>query len=134
MQTVLVIEDNRSIMMVNERVLTKAGYHVLGAADGEQALLVARDNIPDLILLDMMLPKLGGEEVLRSLKQNPATAPIPVIVVTSLSQKNEEKLRDEGAAAFLDKNNLFNNPEFLLQAVGKILAKNKAIAKLPVLT
>jgi CheY-like chemotaxis protein len=123
MQTVLVIEDNKPVMMANERVLTKAGYHVLGAADGEEALLAAQRSIPDLILLDMMLPKLSGEQVLRSLKGNPATAKIPVIIVTSLSQKNEEGLRDDGAAAFLDKNNLLNNSQFLVQAAGRILGK-----------
>src|SRR5579864_4979360 len=76
------------------------------ASDGEEALLIAHDRIPDLILLDMMLPKLGGSEVLRALKKDPVTASIPVIVLSGLAQKNEEKLMQEGAAAFFEKSKL----------------------------
>jgi putative two-component system response regulator len=57
-----------------------------------EALSVAHQSHPDLILLDMMLPKLDGPSVLRALKADPLTAQIPVAVVTGLSQKNEEKL------------------------------------------
>jgi putative two-component system response regulator len=57
-----------------------------------EALSVAHESHPDLILLDMMLPKLDGPSVLRALKADPLTAQIPVAVVTGLSQKNEEKL------------------------------------------
>jgi putative two-component system response regulator len=57
-----------------------------------EALSVAHQSHPDLILLDMMLPKLDGPSVLRALKADPLTAQIPVVVVTGLSQKNEEKL------------------------------------------
>jgi len=76
------------------------------AADGEEALRVANEKMPDIILLDMMLPKLSGPEVLRALKANPATSAIPVIVLTSLSQKNEEKLLRDGADAYFEKSRL----------------------------
>ena len=68
--------------MANESVLSRAGYKVVTASDGEEALLIAHDRIPDLILLDMMFPKLEGPEVRRALKQNPVTASIPVIVLS----------------------------------------------------
>jgi CheY-like chemotaxis protein len=86
--------------------LSRAGYQVSAAADGEEALQVANDRLPDIILLDMMLPKISGPQVLKALKANPATMHIPVIVLTSLSQKNEEKLVNEGAAAYFEKSAL----------------------------
>ena len=96
---VLLVDDSKFLRMANERALSKAGYDVSTAADGEEALRVANDKLPDVILLDMMLPKLSGPEVLRALKENPATVDIPVIVLSSLSQRNEEKLLKEGAVA-----------------------------------
>ena len=69
--------------MASGRVLAKAGYNILNAADGEEALRSAYENLPDLILLDMLLPKLGGQQVLHALKSNPETAHIPVIVLSS---------------------------------------------------
>ena len=89
---VLLVDDSKFLRMANERALSKAGFEVSTAADGEEALQVANDKLPDIILLDMMLPKISGPEVLRALKANPATMDIPVIVLTSLSQRNEEKL------------------------------------------
>ena len=63
--TVLLVEDSKFQKLVNERMLHKAGYTVLTASDGEEALRLARETIPDIILLDMLLPKLGGREVCR---------------------------------------------------------------------
>ena len=82
---VLLVDDSKFLRMANERALSRAGYEVSTAADGEEALRVAHDKLPDIILLDMMLPKISGPEVLKALKGNPATMNIPVIVLTSLS-------------------------------------------------
>lgn len=87
------------------------------AGDGDEALALAGSNIPDLIVLDMMLPKLSGPEVLRSLKKNDRTARIPVVVLSSLSQNNGAKLMQEGADAFLEKASLLENPSRLLEAI-----------------
>jgi len=103
---VLVVEDSKFLRIATERALSRAGFAVSTAADGEEALQVANDQLPDIILLDMMLPKLSGTDVLRALKANPATVDIPVIVLTSLSQRNEEKLLSEGAAAYFEKSTL----------------------------
>jgi DNA-binding response OmpR family regulator len=65
---ILLIEDSKFQRIANERALVKAGYGVIQARDGEEGLRIARENIPDLILLDMMLPKLSGLDVLRALK------------------------------------------------------------------
>ncbi len=103
---VLLVEDSKFLRMANECALCRAGYLVSTAADGEQALQVANDTLPDIILLDMMLPKISGPDVLKALKANPATRNIPVVVLTSLSQKNEEKLMHEGAVAYFEKSAL----------------------------
>ncbi|MGA7288967.1 MAG: response regulator [Terriglobales bacterium] len=103
---VLLVEDSKFLRMANEKALSKAGFEVITAADGEEALKVANDKLPDIILLDMMLPKISGTVVLKALKANPATANIPVIVLTSMSQVNEEKLLGAGAAAYFEKSSL----------------------------
>lgn len=107
---ILVVEDSVAIRRENERVLIKTGYEVICAADGPSALLMAREQKPDLILLDLMLPKMSGTVVLRRLKENPLTASIPVVVVSGLSGRNREKLIEEGAEEYLEKNTLIPRP------------------------
>ena len=102
-KTLLLVEDSKFQKIATERMLNRAGYLVLSAADGEEALTLAREAIPDLILLDMLLPKLGGLEVLHTLKTRPATSRIPVIVLSSLPQTNAESLIMDGAAGYFEK-------------------------------
>jgi len=111
-----------------KRILVEAGFGVVDVSDGEEALQLARQSRPDLIILDMLLPKMGGELVLRSLKQDPATTNVPVIVVSSLSQNNAEKLKDEGAIAYVEKSklDLMTGGENLLRLVNAVLRKGKA--------
>jgi CheY-like chemotaxis protein len=122
---VLLVEDSKFLRMATERALSNAGYLVSTASDGEEALRVAKDKLPDIILLDMMLPKISGPNVLKALKENPATMHIPVIVITSLSQKNEEKLLSEGAAAYFEKSALAldQNSTRLADTVEMVLAR-----------
>ena len=101
--TILLVEDSRFLRITGERALTRLGHRVIGVGDGAEALRVAREDLPDLILLDMMLPKMTGPEVLEILKKDPATLHIPVIVLSGLSQKNEAKLLQSGAAAYFEK-------------------------------
>ena len=105
---VLLVEDSKLLKIAGERMLTKAGFLVTTAQDGEEALRIARHNVPDLIVLDMLLPKLGGEQVLQALKGDPLTADIPVIILSSLSQQNEERLKEAGAIAYFEKANLID--------------------------
>jgi CheY-like chemotaxis protein len=84
-------------------------------------LSVARDSRPDVILLDMMLPKLDGPLVLRARTADPSTAQIPVVVVTGLSQKNEERLLYDGATAFVGKDQLQTSNEALPYMIKKVL-------------
>ena len=125
---VLLIEDSKFQRLANERALVKAGYGVIHAADGEQGLRAACEKLPDLILLDMMLPKVSGLDVLRALKGDPLVKHIPVIVLSGLGQANEAKLLKEGAAAFFVKseNSLENNSSSLIQAVEAVLTNAKA--------
>jgi CheY-like chemotaxis protein len=120
---ILLIEDSKFQRIANERALVRAGYSVLHAGDGDEGLRVARDKIPDLILLDMMLPKLSGLDVLRALKGDELVKHIPVIVLSGLGQSTEAKLLSEGASAFLVKSekSLQNNSSDLIQAVDRII-------------
>jgi CheY-like chemotaxis protein len=95
-----------SCVFATERALARAGYDVSSATDGEQALEIARKLRPDLILLDMLLPKLPGPEVLKALKKDLRTADIPVVVVTGLWQKNAPRLQHDGAFGYLEKSEL----------------------------
>jgi CheY-like chemotaxis protein len=103
---ILLVEDSKAIRRENEGALLKAGYEVISAEDGETALRMAREQRPDLILLDMILPKVSGPEVLRSLKGDRSTAPIPVVVLSSLSEKNRQKLLEAGAEEYLEKSSM----------------------------
>jgi CheY-like chemotaxis protein len=103
---VLLVEDSKFLRVMTERVLSRAGFLVSTAADGEEALRIAKEQLPDIVLLDMMIPKISGPDVLKALKENPATTHIPVIVLSSLSQQNEERLIGQGAAAYFEKSTL----------------------------
>lgn len=107
---ILLVEDSKPMRRENESALLKAGYEVITAEDGESALLAAKNEKPDLILLDMILPKMSGPEVLKHLKDDPATAAIPVVVLSSLTEKNREKLMEEGADDYLEKGSLMPGP------------------------
>jgi len=120
-KTVLIVDDSRFFRTATERTLVKCGYSIISASDGEEGLRIAREKLPGLILLDMLLPKLDGAGVLRRLKADPVTAKIPVIVLTSLSQRNEEKLVKDGAAGFVEKDQLTKDPQPLLQAITRLL-------------
>jgi CheY-like chemotaxis protein len=106
MTKILLVDDSKFLRLATERALARAGYEVSTAADGERALEIARENHPDLILLDMLLPKMTGPDVLKALKADPATAGIAVVVFTGLSHKNAARLQQDGAYAFFEKSEL----------------------------
>jgi DNA-binding response OmpR family regulator len=131
---ILLIEDSKFQRIANGRALIKAGYDVIHAGDGDEGLRIARENMPDLILLDMMLPKLSGLDVLRALKADVLVKHIPVVVLSGLGQANETKLLMEGAAAFLVKSetSLENDSSLLIRSVQGALAGTKARIQRPV--
>ena len=128
--TILLVDDSRLLRTANHRALLRAGYDVIDAEDGQRGLELAQERLPDLILLDMMLPKVSGPEVLRTLKNDPRTNLIPVIVLSALSHKNKEKLEHDGAAGYVEKSDdlLKNDSALLVQAIQEVLG---ARPKLP---
>ncbi len=106
MTKILLVDDSKFLRLATERALARAGYDVRSATDGESALNMAREIRPDVILLDMLLPKMTGPDVLKALKRDPATAGIAVVAFTGLSQKNAIRLQRDGACAFLEKSDL----------------------------
>jgi len=104
---VLLIEDDRFLRRACEAGLRKQGFDVLTADDGEEGLRCAREHVPDLILLDMLMPKLSGIETLEILKREERTRGIPVVILSNTSdQSDRDKARDLGAADYLVKASL----------------------------
>jgi len=131
--TILLVDDSRFLRTANERALAKAGYNVITAADGEEGLRLASERRPDLVILDLMLPKLSGVELLRALRKDPATAETPIMILSSLPQRNESKLVSEGATAYFEKSMLESSQgtQPFLSAVADLLrsTKRKAATK-----
>jgi CheY-like chemotaxis protein len=127
---ILLVEDSKFLRLATERALARAGYTVDSAVDGDEALQLAREKMPDLILLDMLLPKMTGLDVLKALKADPATRGIPVVVMTGMSQKNAARLKQDGAIGFLEKSalELDKGSEKLLSALREIIGKLPARA------
>ncbi len=127
MTKTLLVDDSKFLRLATERALARAGYEVSTATDGANALEIAREKRPDLILLDMLLPKMTGPDVLKALKDDPATARIAVVAFTGLSQKNAVRLEQDGACAFLDKSELGldKGSEALLVALARIVRRLK---------
>lgn len=86
--TILIIEDDYFMCDLYEKELTKAGYQVATAADGADGLVQSANLKPNLILLDIMLPKLNGLDLLRTLKTKDETKDIPVLLLTNLGQES----------------------------------------------
>ena len=106
MKKILIIEDESVLQKTLGEVLSQQGYEILSALDGEVGLKLAQSKKPDLILLDLILPKIHGFDVLKKIKDNPETKEIPVIVLTNLeSIEDIEKAIKLGATTYLVKAN-----------------------------
>ena len=102
--TVLIVDDNEQNLELLGAYLEELGCRTVPAKDGLEALEIIKKSIPDLILLDVMMPKMSGFEVCRRIKGNPATASIPVIMVTALNEIGDiERAIDSGTDDFLSK-------------------------------
>jgi twitching motility two-component system response regulator PilH len=122
MMNILVVEDSPTILYTLERELAGHGHQVITATDGEQALQMAFEGHPDIILLDLILPKINGYQVCRQLKSNPGTASIPVVMLTS---KDKDKDRhwglEQGADGYLTKP---VSSDDLLAAISQFVSSN----------
>jgi two-component system, cell cycle response regulator DivK len=103
-KTVLVVEDNDLNMKLFHDLLEAHGYNILQTKDGMEALKLAREHRPDLILMDIQLPEISGLEVTKWLKEDDHLKTIPVIAVTAFAMKgDEEKIREGGCEAYIAK-------------------------------
>lgn len=116
---ILLIEDELFIGDLYTRILTQQGYQVIRATNGDEGITLSTEK-PDLILLDIMIPKINGLEVLRRLKENLGTSDIPIVLLTNLGHENiiKEAFR-MGASGYLLKMNM--NPYELVRYVKDFL-------------
>ena len=103
---ILFVEDESALQTTFGNMLTKQGYEIIKAMDGKTGLELAREKKPDLILLDLILPKMDGFGVLKGLKENEETKEIPVIILTNLENTGDvQRALELGAMTYLTKAN-----------------------------
>ncbi|HZW95095.1 MAG TPA: response regulator [Candidatus Eremiobacteraceae bacterium] len=123
-QRILLAEDDRFLRKSAGAMLHRQGFIVMAAEDGEEALRLARTENPDLILLDLIMPKMQGFDVLRALKSDPHTSPIPVIILSNLGQELDSvAAREMGALDYWVKSNLAL--EELAMRVGQAISTSR---------
>ena len=111
MATILIVEDNPTNMTLAVHVLESAGHTVLTATDAEAGLTLARDALPQLILMDIQLPGMDGLAATAQLKGDDATRAIPVIALTALAMKgDEERIRAAGCDGYIGKPMRYKDP------------------------
>ena len=121
-KTILYVEDNEYNRKIVRQLLAKTTYQLREAIDGEQGVAAAVDQPPDLILMDIQLPKLSGLDATRQLRHDPRTAGVPIIVVTSFALSgDEEKATAAGATAYLAKP---YSPRALLAKIREIVPES----------
>jgi two-component system cell cycle response regulator DivK len=129
MAKILVVEDNPTNLKLTVSLLGTAGYTVISAADAEAGLAMARDEQPQLILMDMHLPGIDGLQATALLKQDDATRAIPVIALTALAMKgDEERIRAAGCDGYIAKPMRYRE---LLATVAAQLARAEIHADTP---
>jgi two-component system cell cycle response regulator DivK len=103
-KTILYVEDNEFNRKIVRHLLARTTYRLIEAMDGEAGVTTAREARPDLVIMDIQLPKLSGLEATRQLAAAPETRSIPIIVITSFALAgDEQKAKEAGAAAYLAK-------------------------------
>ncbi|MFH0969055.1 MAG: response regulator [Patescibacteria group bacterium] len=100
----LIVEDDSILQKALQEFLSEEGFEIFSALDGEEGVKMAKENMPDLILLDIILPRKDGYEVLRELKAEDSTKNIPIVLLTNLGSLNDvEKAIGLGATTYLIK-------------------------------
>ena len=118
-KTVLYIEDNEFNRKIIRQLLAATTYRLLEAADGEQGVATALETRPDLILMDIQLPKLSGLDATRQLRRDARTADIPIIAVTSFALSgDDQQALEAGATAYLAKP---YSPRQMLELIRKLV-------------
>jgi len=118
-KTILYVEDNEPNRMIVRDLLKRTSYNLIEAHDGEAGVAMALEHVPDLILMDIQLPKISGMEAMRRIRANPATAQTPIVAITSFALSgDDQKAKEAGATAYLAKP---YSPFDLLKLIRKLL-------------
>lgn len=112
---ILIVDDEADVLKVLNKRLTAAGYNVIQASSGREAIISAKKEQPQLIILDILMPEMDGGDVANRLKNDPATKNIPVIFLTCLVRKEEEKNVEDIAAGRYFVAKPFNADELLAE-------------------
>jgi len=103
-KTILYVEDNELNRKIVRDLLRRTSYRLIEAPDGEAGIAAALEQRPDLILMDLQLPKISGLDAVRTLRSQPTTADTPIIAITSFALSgDQQKAKDAGASAYLAK-------------------------------
>jgi two-component system cell cycle response regulator DivK len=121
-RTVLYVEDNEYNRKIVRQLLSRTTYRLVEAPDGEAAMALVRQDRPDLVLMDVQLPRMSGLDVTRALRAEPMTADIPIIVVTSFALSGDDhRAMAAGASGYLAKP---YSPRDLLALIRKFLPES----------
>lgn len=124
MAKILIVEDDKFLRELIAKKLMREGYEVEEAIDGEDGVKKIKEMMPDLVLLDLILPGIDGFEVLKRVKEDDKTASIPVVILSNLGQKDEiEKGLNLGAVDFLIKAHF--TPEEIVEKIKLVLSQKK---------
>ena len=118
---ILLIDEAQLERKINECTLARGGYDVVSTESGEQALRLAQDRTPDVIVVDPLLPEIRGRSILAELKDHRVTGRVPVIVLARAGRSNARRLQQEGAVEILDKEKALTDGRLLLDTVEEVL-------------
>lgn len=130
MAKLLLVEDDALLVRLYQKKFTQEGHEVISAANGEEGMALLEKEQPDLVILDIMMPKMSGLEMLERIKANSATASVPVIILSNLGgEEEQDRALELGAVSYIVKAN--NDPAQVSAKVREILQASTRDKELP---